>query len=43
MRLQAPWSDRISRGAPVKDLETAHQFILALRQNLTGKDDADAE
>ena len=43
MHLQAPWSDRISRGAPVKDLETAHQFILALRQNLTGKDDADAE
>ena len=42
MRLQAPWSDRISQGLPVKDLETAHQVILALRQNLTGKDDADA-
>ena len=43
MRLQAPWSDRISEGLPVKDIETAHQVILALRRNLTGKDDADAE
>jgi len=43
MRLQAPWSDRISVGVPVKDLETAHQVILALRQNLSGKDDAEVE
>jgi len=43
MRLQAPWSDRISEGVPVRDIETAHQVILALRRNLTGKDDADAE
>ncbi|MGC1861722.1 MAG: MarR family winged helix-turn-helix transcriptional regulator [Methylocystis sp.] len=43
MRLQAPWSDRISEGLPVKDIETAHRVILALRQNLSGKDDADAE
>jgi len=43
MRLQAPWSDSLSEGLPVKDLKTAHQVILALRQNLSGKDDADAE
>jgi DNA-binding MarR family transcriptional regulator len=43
MRLQAPWSDRISVGVPVKDLETAHQVILALRQNLSGKDHAEVE
>ena len=43
MRLQAPWSDRISVGVPVRDLETAHQVILALRQNLSGKDDAEVE
>jgi len=43
MRLQASWSDRISVGVPVKDLETAHQVILALRQNLSGKDDAEVE
>jgi DNA-binding MarR family transcriptional regulator len=43
MRLQAPWSDSLSEGLAVKDIETAHQVILALRQNLSGKDDADAE
>jgi DNA-binding MarR family transcriptional regulator len=43
MRLQAPWSDSLSEGLPVEDLKTAHQVILALRQNLSGKDDADAE
>ncbi len=43
MRLQAPWSDSLAEGVPVKDIETAHQVILALRQNLSGKDDADAE
>jgi DNA-binding MarR family transcriptional regulator len=43
MRLQAPWSDSLSEGLPAKDIETAHQIILALRQNLSGKDDADAE
>jgi hypothetical protein len=27
---------------PVRDIETAHQVILALRRNLSGKDDAEA-
>jgi len=43
MRLQAPWSDSLSEGVPVKDIETAHRVILALRQNLSGEDDADTE
>lgn len=38
MSLQAPWSDSLSEGVPLKDIETAHQVIMALRQNLTGKD-----
>lgn len=41
MRLQAPWSDRISEGLSVKDIETAHRVMLALRQNLSAKDKAE--
>ncbi len=43
MRLQAPWSNRLSEGLPVKDIKTAHHVILALRQNLSGKDDGGGE
>lgn len=43
MRLQTPWSDSLSDGLPVKDIETAHQVLLTLRQNLSVKDDTDAE
>ena len=43
MRLQAPWSDSLARGLPVKDIETAHKVILALRRNLSGKDEAETE
>lgn len=43
MSLQAPWSDSLSDGLSVKHIETAHQVILALRQNLSGKDDMDVE
>jgi len=43
MRLQAPWSDNLSEGLSVKDLETAHRVVLALRQNMSGKDETDAE
>ncbi len=43
MRLQAPWSDRLAEGLPVKDIKTAHRVIIALRRNLSGKDEADAE
>ncbi|MCI0468106.1 MAG: MarR family transcriptional regulator [Beijerinckiaceae bacterium] len=39
MRLQAPWSDSLAEGLPVKDIEIAHRVMLALRQNLNGKED----
>ena len=41
MRLQAPWSNSLADGLTVKDIETAHRVMLALRQNLNAKDDAD--
>jgi hypothetical protein len=34
MRLQAPWVNNLSSGLPVKDIETMHRVILALRQKL---------
>ncbi|ARN80224.1 MarR family winged helix-turn-helix transcriptional regulator [Methylocystis bryophila] len=34
MRLQAPWSDRLSAGLSVDDLETAHRVMLIMRGNL---------
>jgi DNA-binding MarR family transcriptional regulator len=42
MRLQAPWSDRLSAGLAVKDLETAHRVMLALRGKLSARDEEDA-
>ena len=41
MKLQGPWADGLSEGVAVRDLETAHRVVLALRQNLDGEDDAD--
>jgi len=41
MRLQAPWSDRLSVGLLVKDIETAHRVMLALRENLGARNEAD--
>jgi len=38
MRLQAPWSDALSAGLSVEDIETAHRVLLALRENLSAKD-----
>jgi DNA-binding MarR family transcriptional regulator len=43
MGLQAPWIDGLSEGLSVKEIETAHHVILALRRNLSGKDEADGE
>jgi DNA-binding MarR family transcriptional regulator len=34
MRLQAPWISRLSEGLAIKDLQTVHRVILALRQRL---------
>ncbi len=34
MRLQAPWVNNLSEGLSVKDIETMHRIIIALRQKL---------
>jgi DNA-binding MarR family transcriptional regulator len=34
MRLQAPWINRVSEGVSIKDIETFHRVIMALRQKL---------
>jgi DNA-binding MarR family transcriptional regulator len=39
MRLQAPWINRLSDGLPVKDLETVHRVLMALRKKLEGGDE----
>jgi len=36
MRLQAPWVNKLSEGLSVKDVETAHRVMLAMRQRLGG-------
>jgi DNA-binding MarR family transcriptional regulator len=41
MRLQAPWSDNLSEGLSLKDIETAHRVMLALRQNLSARDETE--
>jgi DNA-binding MarR family transcriptional regulator len=39
MRLQAPWINRLSEGLLVKDIQTMHRVIVALRKNLEGNVD----
>ncbi|HTO78623.1 MAG TPA: MarR family winged helix-turn-helix transcriptional regulator [Methylocystis sp.] len=41
MRLQAPWSDRLSEGLSVKDIGTAHRVMLALREKLGARDEGE--
>lgn len=41
MCLQAPWSDSLSEGLSAKELETAHRVVLALRENLNARDEAE--
>ena len=36
MRLQAPWVNRLSEGLSVKDVETTHRVMRALRHRLDG-------
>jgi DNA-binding MarR family transcriptional regulator len=38
-RLQVPWVDSLSEGLVVKDIDTAHRVITALRQKLDGNDE----
>jgi len=39
MRLQAPWINRISAGLSVRDIETVHRVMTALRKNLEGNEE----
>jgi DNA-binding MarR family transcriptional regulator len=34
MRLQVPWVEGLAQGLSIKDIETAHQVMLALRQKV---------
>jgi DNA-binding MarR family transcriptional regulator len=38
MRLQAPWINSISEGLLVKDVQTMHRVIIALRRKLEGNE-----
>jgi DNA-binding MarR family transcriptional regulator len=40
MRLQGPWINRISAGLSVRDIETVHRVMTALRKNLEDQDEA---
>ena len=40
MRLQAPWINSLSDGLLVKDIQTVHRVITALRKKLEGNDGA---
>ena len=40
MRLQAPWVNGLAEGLLVKDIETVHRVITALREKLEGNDEA---
>jgi DNA-binding MarR family transcriptional regulator len=39
MRLQAPWINSLSEGLSVKEIQTMHRVIIALRKKLEGKAD----
>lgn len=39
MRLQAPWINSLSHGLSVKDIETVHRLIAALRKRLEGNNE----
>jgi DNA-binding MarR family transcriptional regulator len=38
MRLQVPWINRLSEGLLIKDIQTMHRVIMALRQKLEGNE-----
>jgi len=38
MELQVPWVNRLAEGLTVKDLETVHRVVAALRDRLDGRD-----
>ena len=42
LRLQSPWVNGLSDELAIKDIETAHSVILALRQKLDGNEEPEA-
>jgi DNA-binding MarR family transcriptional regulator len=42
MALQAPWINSLSQGLSLKDVETVHRVITALRKKLEGDDEPEA-
>jgi DNA-binding MarR family transcriptional regulator len=43
MRLQAPWINGLSEGLKVKDIETTHGVLMALRLKLEGNEDVEEQ
>jgi len=43
MRLQAPWVNGLSEGLKVKDIETTHGVLMALRLKLEGNEDVEEQ
>lgn len=43
MTLQAPWVNGLSEGLAVKDLQTVHRVVTALRNKLESNDEAEEE
>ena len=43
MNLQAPWVNRLTEGAAVKDLVVVHRVIAALRAKLEGSAEPDED
>jgi len=41
MRLQAPWINSLSEGLSIKDIQTMHRIIIALRKKLAGNEPND--
>ena len=41
MELQAPWVNGLSEGLSVKEIETVHRVVTALRKKLEGEDEPD--
>jgi len=39
MELQTPWVNDLSDGLPVKDIETVHRLVTALRKKLEGDEE----
>lgn len=43
MKLQLPWINKLSDGLKLKDIESTHNVLVALRQKLEGTDASDGE